>query len=284
MRSTRWTQLLDEFARRTHREIRVSLARPADPDKWLFVVGCYNSGTTLLAEVLGRHRSIACLPDEGQYLTDQLLVDYTIGLPRMWVEREDLFRMDEESTGPDVKRIRKEWASRLDKRAPVVIEKTPANMARTRWLQSNFRNAHFVCVIRNPYAVAAGIRKKAKPQHLRHGWPIELCARQWARSNEVLESDTRNLDRFMWLRYEEFAVDMPGSLRRVCEFIGVEPDERLDTNASWRIHERNETVRDLNSESLRGLSRSDVATINESIGPWITHFGYDLMRPDDVCD
>ena len=65
MKGTRWRALLDEFARRTHRELRITLARPANPEKWLFVVGCYNSGTTLIADALADHPQIAALPDEG---------------------------------------------------------------------------------------------------------------------------------------------------------------------------------------------------------------------------
>ena len=221
MKGTRWLPLLDEFARRAHRELRVTLTRPANPDRWLFLVGCYNSGTTLIADVLGEHPQIAALPDEGQYLTDQLLLDYKIGLPRMWVGREDLFRMDETSTGPDVQRMRKEWAMRLPRTAPVVLEKTPANMARTRWLQANFPNAHFVGILRNPYAVIDGIRRKAEPQHIEAGWPIEMCARQWARSNEVLAEDATHLDRFMWLRYEDFVNSTAESIARVLEFVGL---------------------------------------------------------------
>ncbi len=231
MKGTRWLPLLDEFARRAHRELRVTLTRPANPDRWLFLVGCYNSGTTLIADVLGEHPQIAALPDEGQYLTDQLLLDYKIGLPRMWVGREDLFRMDETSTGPDVQRIRKEWAMRLPRTAPVVLEKTPANMARTRWLQANFPNAHFVGILRNPYAVIDGIRRKADPQHLEAGWPIEMCARQWARSNEVLAEDATHLERFMWLRYEDFVNSTAESIAKVLEFVGLPQTMQLAAGA-----------------------------------------------------
>jgi len=39
---------------------------------YLFVVGCYNSGTTLLADMLTQHPEISPLPTEGSALTDAL--------------------------------------------------------------------------------------------------------------------------------------------------------------------------------------------------------------------
>lgn len=278
MKGTRWLPLLDEFARRAHRELRVTLTRPASPDRWLFLVGCYNSGTTLIADVLGEHPQVAALPDEGQYLTDQLLLDYKVGLPRMWVGREDLFRMDETSTGPDVHRMRKEWAIRLHRAAPVVLEKTPANMARTRWLQANFPNAHFVGILRNPYAVIDGIRRKAEPQHLDAGWPIEMCAHQWARSNEVLAEDATQLDHFMWLRYEDFVNSTAESIARVLEFVKLPQTMQIEQGQAWNVHERREPIRDMNAESIAGLAPSDIRAINSLIGPQIEAFGYPLLE------
>ena len=43
--------------------------RPREPKKWLFLVGCYNSGTTLLRDILNEHPEIKGLPLEGVRLT-----------------------------------------------------------------------------------------------------------------------------------------------------------------------------------------------------------------------
>ena len=143
---------------------------------WVFLVGCYNSGTTLLAELLSQHPDISALSTEGHFITDQFVKDYDIGLPRMWVEREDLFRLTEADTGPDAIRIKKEWGMRLDLSKQVLLEKSPPNTAKVRWLQANFENAHFVAIVRNGYAVAEGITRKADPKHLINSWPIEMSA------------------------------------------------------------------------------------------------------------
>lgn len=41
----------------------------ANSRKWVFIMGCNNSGTSLLHYILGSHPDIASLPREGQFLT-----------------------------------------------------------------------------------------------------------------------------------------------------------------------------------------------------------------------
>ncbi len=241
---------------------------------WVFLVGCYNSGTTLLAELLGQHPSISALPTEGHFITDQFVKDYDIGLPRMWVEREDLFRLTEKDQGPNPIRVKKEWAMRLDLRKPVLLEKSPPNSAKTRWLQAHFENAHFVGIVRNGYAVAEGITRKADPQHLVDGWPIEKSAYQWKRSNEILQQDAEHLKRFMWVRYEDLAADTVGTLNKITDFISLQSFGSFEKDRSWTIHERDEKVRNMNQESIDRLSPAQIEQINRIAGDMIDAFGY----------
>ena len=244
---------------------------------WVFLVGCYNSGTTLLSELLSQHPSISALSTEGHFITDQFIKDYEIGLPRMWVDREDLFRLDENDTGPDPVRVQKEWAMRLNVKSPVLLEKSPPNAAKTRWLQKHFDNAHFIGILRNGYAVAEGIARKAEPKHLVGGWPIEKSAYQWVRSNEVLQEDSEHLKRFMWIRYEDLVDNTNGSLEKITDFIGVERFEQFAPDRTWSIHERNEKVRDMNAESISRLSSAQIECINEVAGHMLDTLGYQRL-------
>jgi hypothetical protein len=262
-----------------HREYRVSTTRLVRPQKWLFVVGCYNSGTELLMRLLGTHPQISSLPEEGQFLTDQFPADYEYGLPRMWVGREELFRLTESDPGPDVTRLKKEWLMRLDRSKPIFLEKSPPNAARTRWLQRHFENAHFLAIVRNGYAVAEGIRRKAEPFHLRDGWPLEACARQWARSNEILLEDARHLEHLLWVRYEDLASDPAGEVGRILDFLGVQGGgpAGIDLDRSWEVHEKEEPIRDMNRESIERLSAEELQLVTRIAGPILQQFGYDLL-------
>jgi hypothetical protein len=277
MKGTRFKPILREFLGQLNREFRIALT-PVPKDKtWVFLVGCYNSGTTLLAELLGQHPSISALPTEGHFITDQFVKDYDIGLPRMWVEREDLFYLTEDDQGAAPVRVKKEWGMRLGLGKPVLLEKSPPNTAKTRWLQAHFENAYFIGMVRNGYAVAEGITRKADPRHLRDGWPIEMSAYQWKRSNEILQQDSRHLQHFMWVKYEDLAADTVGTLNGIADFLSIPRFKHFESDRSWTIHERDERVRDMNGESIDRLSREQIDRINQVAGDMIESFGYSCL-------
>lgn len=268
---------ISENLRNIFREVKVSLTPVPKPEKWLFLVGCYNSGTTLLAELLSQHPSISGLATEGHFITDQFVKDYEMGLPRMWAGREELFRLIESDVGPDPVRIKKEWGARLDCSKPVLLEKSPPNTPRMRWLQAHFENAHFVSIVRNGYAVAEGIRRKADPRHLRDSWPIEQCAWQWRRSVEIVEEDAPFLKKLIWVSYEDLVASPLVELNRIAEFVGVSSFKNFDPNSKLSIHERQESVRDLNQLSINKLSLEDILKVNEVAGPLLDRLGYKVI-------
>mgnify|MGYP001827562104 CR=1 FL=1 len=274
MKGTRFRPILRDCLGQLNREVRIALTPVPKNKTWVFLVGCYNSGTTLLARLLGHHPSISALPTEGHFITDQFVKDYNIGLPRMWVEREDLFRLTEDDQGPDPLRVKKEWGMRLDLSKPVLLEKSPPNTAKVRWLQAHFETAHFIGIVRNGYAVAEGITRKADPQHLVDSWPIEMSAYQWKRSNEILNQDAQHLRHFIWVRYEDLVDDTIVTLRHITDFVGIQPFDSFEAGRSWSIHERDEQVRNMNAESIERLSREQIDLVNQVAGDIIESFGY----------
>lgn len=274
MSATRWKEIFDDFGRTLHRELRIALTRTPAPEKWVFVVGCYNSGTTLLAEILGTHPEISALPSEGQYLTDQFPRDHEIGLSRMWVEREDLYRLDASDPGPNVERLKREWGMRLDLSKRILLEKTPANSARMLWFQEHFENAHFIAIVRDGYAVAEGITRKAKPLHRKAGWPLEMAAAQWARSNEVILNDSEKLRKFHLLTYEDFTEGPVEEIRKICEFLNLPESDAIDLRRNWSVHERKEPISNLNHRSFDRLTDGDIAIINKAAGSLLKKLGY----------
>ena len=280
MNGTNWNNILRECVGNVHRELKITLSGMPHPDKWVFIAGCYNSGTTLLRKVLGSHPLISALASEGQYLTDQLPSDHEIGLSRMWVKREDLYRLNEDDAGPDATRIKREWGMRMDKTRPIFLEQTPANAARTRWLQKNFENAYFIGVVRNGYAASEGIIRKAKPTHSKDGWSIEEAAYQWYRSNQILKEDSKHLKHFIWCRYEDLAEKPDKEIKRILEFLGLSGRGDVNLDKSWSVHERDQNIRNMNDESVNRLSREQIVKINGVLGEMLPEFSYDIISCD----
>jgi hypothetical protein len=238
------------------------------PEKWVFVVGCYNSGTTLLHDLLACHPKVGSMPSEGQFYTDQLLLPKSVGLPRLWAIEPERFYMDERSDRKvNIKRLKRQWGARYDDPTRLVLlEKSPTNAGRTRWLQKHFENAHFIGIIRNGYAVAEGIHRKA-------GHELRLAALQWLRSNQIMLQDFKHLQRAKLIRYEDLT-EGPETITSVLEFIGLEPVELGTSSRSWRIHEQDAPIMNMNRHSFAALSADERQTIEGVGGALLQQFGY----------
>ena len=59
------------------------LGKELKPERWIFVVGCYKSGTTLLTKILSQHPLIGSMPNEGVAFTDALPYPEQYGWTRM---------------------------------------------------------------------------------------------------------------------------------------------------------------------------------------------------------
>ena len=239
------------------------------PDRWLFIVGCYNSGTTLLHRMIGMHPDVGTLPGEGQFFTDVLPLPRDHGLPRLWALHPEMFRLTEDSQGVDSTRLKRQWGARFNHaNRPVLAEKSPTNAARTLWLQRHFDGAHFIGLVRNGYAVAEGIRR-------REGHDIKTAARQWRVCNEIMLEDFRKLYRARVVRYEELAVDPDAQLAAILQFAGLSPEIPSTGDLSLRIHDRFSTIHDMNDSSIAALSASDRAAIRAEAGALLNALGYE---------
>lgn len=241
------------------------------PRQWVFIVGCYNSGTTLLHQLLSAHPSIGSMPNEGQFYTDQLPRGAQVGLPRLWAMRPEVFHLTESSTPPvNLNKMLRDWAWFYnDPSKPVLVEKTILNAARTRWLQKELPNASFIVLYRNGYAVAEGIHRK-------EGHPLKIAARQWSVSNSILNSDLHFIHRKHIVRYEDLVTDPEGVLLGVTDFLGISPLPPGIFQSTFKVHKLESGIRDMNKESIGRLSEKERKEIEEEAGEMLKQLGYTL--------
>jgi hypothetical protein len=243
--------------------------RMPQPHRWVFVVGCYDSGTTLLHDLLAAHPEVGSLPREGQELTSELPRPRDLGLPRLWALAPERFRMDECTGGAErALRVQRQWGAGFDDpRRPVLLIKSPTDAARLRWLDRHFPNACFVAIVRDGYAVAEGIRRRT-------GHELALAARQWARSNEIMLADLPETARHLLVTYEELAERPQQTLARIHRFLelGFDPPGLLERE--WRVHERSSVIRNLNAESRARLSSRERSVVEREAGDLLRRLGY----------
>jgi hypothetical protein len=266
----------DEFRRWRWRllapVLRRRVERKAAEVHWLFILGCSNSGTTLLSQILSRHPTIGALAYEGQFLTPALPRTKMVGLKRLFSERPDRFHLVEGDYPPDGHQMLFDWLRGRDRaRGPFLMVKSPPDMMRTRWLQAQVPLCSFVAIVRNGFAVSEGIRR-------RMGCDLRRCARHWARTHDYLAEDSAHLRRFHLLRYEDLCEQPVPTLEAVARFLEIDAAPLYGVEReTWTIHNMNERpspLKNFNAESLNRLSAEDREIVLAEAGPVLARFGY----------
>ncbi len=254
------------------------------PEKWVFIVGCYNSGTTLLAEIFEKHPELAVLPDEGVMLTNQLPRPEDFGWRRMWCECESQMQIDPSKATKATRIIKKQWSHFVKRNPKIVVEKSIANATRMAFFQEHFPNSSFIYIVRNGYAVAEGIARKAVVMEERQAelgthYPMEYPAKQWQRSLEVVESQKPKIHNFLEINYEDLTADLQGTGFKISTFLGITAfDEKL-LQGDFEVHGNKMKVSNQNHKSFARLSEEEWHTINTIAEKGLKNYSYYTEKP-----
>ena len=275
-RTRRWKSL----RLRIRHHLRARLSRELKPDKWVFIVGCYNSGTTLLTNLLDAHPAMRALPREGVELTDALGRPEDLGWPRMWSQCEDYLGIEPGNAAMRARRIKKQWAPYAPN-ASIVVEKSISNATRLEFLNEHFNPAYFIYLIRDGYAVAEGIQRRARP----HDWgnstfakyPLEMCAAQWALSDAYFRRDSHLLAHVLELRYEDLVQAPQVSLDQIAGFLSLPAFPSDLATRTWKIHRASSQIRNMNPDAIQRLSSDGLDAIESVAQATLRSHGY--QRP-----
>lgn len=239
--------------------------------EWVMIVGCNNSGTTLLHDVLAASGRFSYMEHEGQRYTRAIPPARRKGHERVWTEHIEDLRLDETDSLSSVPRLVFDWSMELSTPIkPRILEKTPANAVRMRWLQRAFPRSSFIGIVRNGYAVAEGIKRKG-------GKDVRRGARHWRCVNEVMLNDARHLRRFLLVRYEDFVQRRYETLERIAGFLGVPVADleqgfaRVDAKLAGGS---GRGIEDMNERCIERLSREELRIITAEAGDLLRQFGY----------
>ena len=242
----------------------------------VFVGGLHRSGTTLLARCLAEHPLVGGFEgtgvpaDEGQHLQTVYPPAKVYGGPGAFAFRAGahLTETSELVSAANAAKLLEEWGRHWDASRPVLVEKSPPNLIRMRFLQALFPDASFVAILRHPVAVTYATQKWKKKSS-----PKELL-RHWVVAHEIYREDSAYIDRLLEVRFEDFLRDPDGLLARVYGFLGLEPrptslEIRPDGNEAyfrrWREDEESVAGR-LRHRLLRRDLEEDVGAFGYSLG------------------
>jgi Sulfotransferase family len=255
--------------------------KQASPKKWIFIIGCYNSGTTLLDQILTQHPQVTGLEDEGVMLTNKLPRPEDFAWRRMWLKCEKEMQIPFEKADRIAAEIKRHWSHFYVPGKPFLIEKSISNTPRAIFFNSHFKPAYFIHIVRNGYAVAEGIRRKAEimhgnPLYGQSQYPLDLCVKQWVRSLQVVESQQDQLENFLEISYEALTRDPDDVMKQVCDFLGIDRFSYSLKDVSFTVHRNEEAIRDMNHSSFKNLSDENIATINSIARPYLEKYNYYL--------
>lgn len=190
----------------------------------IFIGGLHRSGTSLTHEILRTHPEISGITstnvhrDEGQHLQSVYKPASSFGgMARFGFNKASF--MDEThplATPENAETLLREWGAYWDSSKPYAVEKSPPNLVRSRFLQKLFPGAKFVFILRHPVAVAYAAKKWSR-------MPFSLILEHNLRCYEKLKQDLPYLHSAYIFRYEDFVVDSQKNVRRLLEWLDVEP-------------------------------------------------------------
>jgi hypothetical protein len=176
-------------------------------------------------------------------------------------------------TGENRERLFAEWVRYWDTSRPFLLEKSPPNLIRTRFLQAMFPESYFVIIVRHPIAYAFP-RGKASPPRMVHS-----LIRHWVTCHDIFREDRPRLRNSIVIEYERFVDDPSGYLARIYSFLGLENSP---------LHQ--EIRKNINRKYLEGWNDARKGLVT---GVWMKYViwkyeerirkhGYSLVNPEDI--
>ena len=192
----------------------------------VFVCGLHRSGTTLLARILGGHPEVSGFADtgvpedEGQHLQRVYPPAKVFGGPGRFGfdERAHLTEASPLVGEGSRERLLAAWSPHWDLSRPLLVEKSPPNLLKTRFLQALFPEASFVVLARHPVAVSLATAKWRQTRR------YDRLVEHWLHCHELFEADRPHLERVHVLLYEDLVRDPAAALAGVLGFLGLEGD------------------------------------------------------------
>lgn len=206
---------------------------------FIFLGGLHRSGTSLLHGIMREHSEISGFvntdvpEDEGQHLQSVYEPAKTFGGPGKFAF-DEMSYMDEThplATSKMQEKLFNQWSDYFDLKCDYLIEKSPPNIIRTRFLQKLFPRSYFVIILRHPVAVSYATQKWGKisiPSLLEHS----------LRAYEIFLRDMQFINNLYVLRYEEFVLEPQKVIDEIFNFIGIPSllnihDVRKDVNFKY---------------------------------------------------
>jgi len=188
--------------------------------KIIFISGLHRSGTSLLYKILKQNNNISGLSntneieDEGQHVQNIYKPAYEFGgVGRFGFDPSA--KLDENSnlvTEENRIKLFKQWSRYWDNEKEFLLEKSPPNIIRTKFLQAMFPNSYFINLTRHPIATSLASKKWSKTS-------LKDLIKHWLLCHETFNHDSIKLKNVLNIKYEELIDNQEHVLNSISKFL-----------------------------------------------------------------
>lgn len=255
------------YRRALFRRILRPFFRPKRPLGIFFVVGCYNSGTTVIKNAISLHPDVATAPIEGDRLTGALLPYETGGWPRCLFGNCHEVVTDRRHGKVDADLFWSDLRPWIDTHK-YFLEKSISNTVRIPLLRKAFPGTRFICVVRDVEGVVQGIQRRSRPYGLARKilgaseYSHELLSRQWRFFYSLVLEDMSTEKDIYFCSYEKFISEPDTEVAKLYEFLGLSPQPLAYRNSRLSVGERS---LEIHSESTLGERIDSASRLHEKL-------------------
>jgi hypothetical protein len=198
---------------------------------FIFLCGLHRSGTSPLFRILREHpeisgfRDTGAPEDEGQHLQSVIPPAKAFGGPGHFgfAPEAHLTEASNLATRENGQKLFEQWSIYWDKRKRFLLEKSPPNLIRTRFLQAMFPKSHFIVIFRHPIATSLATKKWTSSS-------LESLIEHWLHCHRLFGLDRPNLRRVHTLKYEDLISSTTTELEKIYKFLNLpfHPSPDLD--------------------------------------------------------
>lgn len=254
--------------------------------KNIFILCMNNSGSTLLQKILATSNVVLQFPEKNGIPTSSeghnVAANYMphpreYGVLGIWTERPEIFQNSSLYNWPKIKESwTEEWKRSGSLDGKLLLEKSSPNSIRISLIEENFPESYFISMMRNPYAVCEGIRR-------RQGYTLGRATNHWGKVARYHMQALEGMKNIIHISYEDLCQNQDQVCEKINYFIPGINLQKFDKKFSGHhsvLGSQPLEVTNLNNLQIKNLSKSDISSINSVLKNYakeIKYFNYKLI-------